>query len=47
MTKNLLRASGSVDLPAYLDMAASMQAVALHSSEHELALTALVRKSRP
>ena len=40
MTKSLLRAGDRTDFPTYLDMASGMQALALHSDEHEAAVNA-------
>ncbi len=46
MTKGLLRAADRTDFPTYLDMAAGMQAIALHTGEHEEAVRRFEDRAR-
>lgn len=46
MTKGLLRAADRTDLPTFLDMAAGMQALAMHTDEHEEAVRRFEDRAR-
>jgi enoyl-CoA hydratase/carnithine racemase len=47
LSKRLIRDSQRIDLSASLEMAASMQALAQHTSDHREAMAALAEKRAP